>query len=173
MRTRWPLLLLSAFITISCGHLNTRHPQDRSNTCEMDQELSILISNLDRDSIQFISFAAGSDPPLIFERRIAVVGPPAAVALTRIGRADVLSALICQRLDSRRAFAAAVILAQLTRIGTRSVEAHANERDVWLQVSRDTSYDLWKSWLDKNLDHVSWDAEAHVFKSALPGYEGP
>lgn len=128
-----------------------------------------LLSAVSNETIQFVTTAAVDAPLPQLGRRIVVTGPPEVVELMLTDDVRVLTELVTLMSDPKRAWAAEIVLASLTRQEEDLVNAFAARPDEWHKSFGSEAQGRWNRWLKSREGKLRWDPESHVFVGAADG----
>jgi hypothetical protein len=126
-------------------------------------QLTQLLTAVTDETIAFVTTGDDRAATPTLGRRVVVTGPPAVVELLSIGDVRVLERLSALLLDPKRAWAAEVMLASLTRNEENIVNAFAASPGQWRDSVAKDAYRRWSEWLRSREGKLLWDREAHVF----------
>lgn len=148
------LLLGSSWLLLDSCSGSGKHNQT--------MELTPLLNAVTDEKIEFVT--TGADRPAMptMGRRVVVTGPSEVVRLLSLGDVGVLEELIDVK-DPRRAWAAEVVLASLTRNEEDIVNAFAAHPSQWRDSVGKNAFARWNEWLKSRRGKLRWNPEAHVF----------
>jgi hypothetical protein len=126
-------------------------------------QVAQLLKAVTNDKIEFVTTSVEGAPLPTMGRRVVVTGPPEVVKLMSIGDVAVLDGLVNLLSDSKRAWAAEVVLAALTHHEEGVVNAFAARPTQWQESVGKNAHERWNEWLKSHRDKLRWDGEAHVF----------
>lgn len=121
-----------------------------------------------------IEFATARPPGSRFvtlERRVFITGPQELVELSRTGDPRLLDQLVELLKQPDRAWAAAVLLAAMTRREEKMIDTFAAKPEQWWSSVGQTAYERWSDWLRQARPRLVWDPEEKVFVERGAGEE--
>lgn len=124
------------------------------------------LSSVHNDTVQYGTRRPPDSPFVTLERRVFVMVPPEVALLSETGDPAVLDALVPLLRDRDRAFAAAAVLAAMTRNEEKWMDVYAADRDGWWNTLGKTAFDRWNAWLRDNRAKLVWDASQKYFRVA-------
>lgn len=122
-----------------------------------------MLKSVSNDRIQFVTQRPRGSNFAVLERRAIVTGPPELVELANSGDVRVLNELTKLLKDPKRAWAAEVLLASMTRREEKLVDSFASHPEKWWQEVGQTALERWSSWLNSVDGKLVWDPKEKAF----------
>ncbi len=126
-------------------------------------EWSQLLDGVRNDRIGFVTARPLGSPFATLDRRVIVTSPEEAVQLSHTGDVRALDELVRLLHDPDRAWAAAVVLAALTREEEKLIESFASDPDEWWRTLGQEAQARWNAWLSEKRDALAWDPGDQAF----------
>ena len=126
-------------------------------------EWTDLLDGVRNDRIGFVTTRPPGSPFAILDRRVIVTSPEQAVQLSHTEDVRVLDELVQLLHDPDRAWAAAVVLAALTRREEKLVESFASDPGEWWRALGQEAQARWSAWLSEKRDALAWDPDEQAF----------
>jgi hypothetical protein len=125
-----------------------------------------LLPSVRNDLVQFGTMRPPGSPFVTLERRVFVIAPPELAELAATGDPAVLDALVPLLQDPRRAWAAEVLLAAMTRNEEKIVDAWSARPDEWWDALGQGAQARWQAWLNERRGKLVWDEAERYFREA-------
>ena len=122
-----------------------------------------MLKDVRNDRIEFSTTRPPNSESATLERRVVVTGPPELVSLSEKGEVALVDELVKLLKEPDRAWAAAVLLAAMTRREEKIVDAFAANPDKWWDSVGKTAYERWAAWLKETKGKLVWDAKDKIF----------
>src|SRR5690348_2631771 len=106
-------------------------------------DLRDLLASVRNDRIQFATARPSDSQFTTLERRVLVTGPAELVELSEMGNVRVLDELVKLLREPNQAWAAAVLLASLTRWEEKLIDAFAANPAAWWDGVGKTAWERW------------------------------
>ena len=126
-------------------------------------ELKDLLSSVRNHRIQFATARSPDSQFATLDRRVLVTGPAELVELSEIGDVRVLDELVKLLREPDRAWAAAVVLANLTRREEKLIDAFAASPATWWDAVGKTAWERWSAWLGAARETLVWEPDERAF----------
>jgi len=116
------------------------------------------------DRIEFATMRRQESSLPTLEREVVITSPQDLIDLSTNGDKRILDELVKLLNDPKRAWAAEVLLAAMTRNEQDLVNSFARISDEWWksELGR-TASTRWRKWLDLNEEKLEWDPTDKVF----------
>ncbi|XXY52622.1 hypothetical protein WME91_15950 [Sorangium sp. So ce269] len=124
-----------------------------------------LLPSIRNDAVQFGTMSPPGSPFATLERRVFITQPKEAVRLSETGDPAVLDALLPLLRDRDRAFAAAAVLAAMTRNEEQQMDVYATDPDAWWNALGKGAFDRWDAWLGEHRGKLVWDPSEKYFRA--------
>ena len=121
------------------------------------------LDQVQNDSIEFVSLRSPETQFALLNRKIKVVGPSDVVSLSETGEKKILKELIELLKDSKRNWAAEVLLAAMTGREADIVNSFSKNSAAWQESLSQNAYAQWLVWFSENEDQLVWNKEDQIF----------
>jgi hypothetical protein len=130
-------------------------------------DLRQMLQAVRDEDVRFVTMRPPGSRFSSLERRVLVTGPSQLVELTRTPDLSVLDELVELLREPGRRWAAAVLLAALTRREEKIVDSFAHAPSEWSESLGMQAYERWSRWLKTARKTLCWDPEQEAFVEAF------